>query len=94
MKITHLLATLTAFAALAFSNLRAAGPYPFKDGFPTSEAAKSALDDADYQRAVTAYTSSISSVISLAIPPQSPLAAFSLRRVHVSPQPCASSMRT
>jgi hypothetical protein len=29
--------------------------YPFKDGFPTPEAAQKARDDADYQRAVTAY---------------------------------------
>lgn len=33
----------------------AQSPYAFKSGYPTTDAAKAARDDADYQRAITAY---------------------------------------
>ena len=42
------------FGALTFTSL-ADDEYPFENGYPTSEATKKAQDDADYQRAVTAY---------------------------------------
>lgn len=47
---------LTLFAGV-FScvTLQATDKYLFKDGYPTKEAAKNATDDADYQRAMTAY---------------------------------------
>src|SRR5262245_52783280 len=41
--------------ALTASSTTFSQNYEFKDGYPTSEATKKALDDADYQRAVTAY---------------------------------------
>jgi hypothetical protein len=45
---------LTLFVAvLSGVTLQAADKYPFKDGYPTAEAAKNAIDDADYQSAMT-----------------------------------------
>ncbi|MGH8246839.1 MAG: DUF1254 domain-containing protein [Gammaproteobacteria bacterium] len=41
--------------ALCCGVVQAAAQYPFKDGYPTDTTAQTAQDDADYQRAVTAY---------------------------------------
>jgi hypothetical protein len=50
-----LLAAGALLAGLASGRPAQDAPYPFKDGFPTPEGTKKAHDDADYQRAVTAY---------------------------------------
>jgi hypothetical protein len=47
--------TLAAVALLVAALAVAQGPAPFKGGFPTPDEARKARDDADYQRAVTAY---------------------------------------
>src|SRR5262245_60121072 len=45
-----------AIATLVCSSLPAAEPrYPFTSGYPTRESTQRAFDDADYQRAITAY---------------------------------------
>jgi len=48
------LASAAGAAALAQSQAPA-GPYAFKQGYPTADAAQRARDDADYQRALVAY---------------------------------------
>src|SRR5262245_18861208 len=46
---------LTAAALLTATLALGQGPGPFKGGFPTPEEAQKARDEADYQRAITAY---------------------------------------
>lgn len=46
---------LLLLSLLPVGGLRAAEPYALKDGFPTDEASKRALDDTAFERAVTAY---------------------------------------
>jgi hypothetical protein len=41
--------------ATLYNSGQGADPYQFKDGYPLPETAQRALDDADYQRAITAY---------------------------------------
>jgi hypothetical protein len=53
MKTKHVLPLL--LGALFCGVVQAADQYPFKDGYSTDSAAQTAQDDADYQRAVTAY---------------------------------------
>ena len=54
MKTTHQIITLFLLGTFAMSSAFAQD-YEFKDGYPTSEAAQKVHDDADYQRAITAY---------------------------------------
>src|SRR5262245_22812712 len=67
MKKTHqLLALLLAGACAVLS--ATAQDYKFKAGYPTSATLKKAFDDADYQRAVTAYR-----IWYLAVPVEGPV---------------------
>jgi len=54
MKAKHQIISMLLLGALAVSEALAQD-YKFKGGYPTSTATKKALEDADYQRAITAY---------------------------------------